>query len=65
MIFSLIYWSVGGTNNDGDNFIYPVLKYCGMQKTIVAPGSKNRICNFPIMSPLSLDGVRPQVKQLV
>ena len=30
LIFSLIYWSLGGTNNDGDNFIYPVLKYCGM-----------------------------------
>jgi len=27
LIFSLIYWSVGGTNNEGDNFIYPVLKW--------------------------------------
>jgi len=27
LIFSLIYWAVGGTNNDGDNYIYPVLKW--------------------------------------
>jgi len=27
LIFSLVYWALGGTNNDGDNFIYPVLKW--------------------------------------
>ena len=27
LIFSLIYWALGGTNYDGDNFIYPVLKF--------------------------------------
>ena len=26
LIFSLIYWAVGGTNYDGDNYIYSVLK---------------------------------------
>ena len=26
LIFSLVYWAVGGTNYDGDNYIYSVLK---------------------------------------
>jgi len=27
LIFSLVYWAVGGTNYDGENFIYTVLKW--------------------------------------
>lgn len=27
LIFSLVYWAVGGTNYDGDNYIYSVLKW--------------------------------------
>ena len=27
LIFNLIYWAAGGTNNDGDDWVYPVLKW--------------------------------------
>lgn len=27
MIFTVVYWLSGGTNTDGDNFIYPILDY--------------------------------------
>jgi len=27
LIFNIIYWAAGGTNNDGDDWVYPVLKW--------------------------------------
>merc|ERR1719369_101598 len=27
LIFNIIYWAAGGTNNDGNDWVYPVLKW--------------------------------------
>ena len=27
LTFNIIYWAAGGTNNDGDDWVYPVLKW--------------------------------------
>ena len=48
LIFSLVYWALGGTNNDGDNFIYPVLKLVLVAMTVKNDISIN--CGIMVIS---------------